>query len=318
MKTCLILGAGGFMGKALCWRFSGKYSIIAYDKYCPEELDKIDGIQTVKGDFVNTEDFSDLLKGVDVVIHLISTTVPTEGTGNIYKELDENIRPTIRLLESMAKCGTPEIIFSSSGGTVYGDTGERINNIGSPLNPICSYGLQKELIESCIAFYARVYKFNYKIMRIANPYGVGQDAAKPQGIIPIFIRKLYIGEKITVFGDGKNVRDYIYLDDLLNAFEAVLAYSGGHHMFNIGTGVVHSLESVIGLIEELSELKFSGIDVLPVRQCDVFKSLLDVKTSWKELGWEPKVDLTDGILRILQCYKEYQKLQIRLSALFSN
>lgn len=117
MKKCLILGAGGFMGKSLCRELVKDYEIVAFDKKIPEELFDLKGkIQYVEGDFVQTKDFSPLLEGIDKVVHLISTTIPQEETASIDMEIIQNIIPSVRLLECMVKNSVPEIVFSSSGG----------------------------------------------------------------------------------------------------------------------------------------------------------------------------------------------------------
>lgn len=174
MKKCLILGAGGFIGKALCKKLLGKYEIIAYDRAYLTELERIGDIRRIIGDFTQTRDFTDILQGVDTVVHLISTTIPSDSTDGIPEEIINNIVPTTALLESMVKTGVRQIVFSSSGGTVYGDTQDKINTVDSSLTPICSYGVQKKVIEAYIEFYGVRYGLQYKIARISNPYGIGQ------------------------------------------------------------------------------------------------------------------------------------------------
>lgn len=303
MKKCLILGAGGFMGKSLCRELVKDYEIVAFDRRIPEELTAIDGtIKCVEGDFVETKDFSSLLEGVDKVIHLISTTIPQEETANIDVEIMQNVVPTVRLLESMVKAGVPEIIFSSSGGTIYGETGDRENETTDELHPICGYGVQKKVIESYLEFYGLRYGINYKIMRISNPYGIGQDPQRPQGVIPIFVYRLLHDMPITLFGDGNSERDYIYVPDLIEAFKKVLEYSGDAHIFNIGSGKAHTLNEIIGIIEQKAGKHFVGIDYQEKRKCDVSKNLLSVEATWHELQWKAEMDLEQGIETIIDYY----------------
>ena len=103
MKKCLILGAGGFIGKALCGKLHKKYDIVAYDRAYSTELEKMGNITQIVGDFTQTRDFTDILQGVDTVIHLISTTLPSDTTEGIPKEIMDNVVPTVALLESMVK-----------------------------------------------------------------------------------------------------------------------------------------------------------------------------------------------------------------------
>lgn len=298
MKRCLVLGAGGFIGKSLCRKLSKNYEIIAYDRAYVIELEELNNTRQVIGDFTKTRDFTDILQGVDVVIHLISTTLPTEDTAHIGEEIADNIIPTVALLEAMVKSNVKEIIFSSSGGTVYGETGEQINSVESPLHPICSYGVQKKVIETYLEFYGVRYGMNYKIARITNPYGIGQDINKHQGVIPIFIRRLLEDDDITIFGDGNEVRDYIYMEDLMNFLEKILEYKGDRHIFNVGTGGVSSLNQIIEKIEKTVGKEFKNKVYREKRTCDVNKSLLEVEDTWQALNCRPAVTLDEGIRRL--------------------
>lgn len=309
MKKCLILGAGGFMGKSLCRELVKDYEIVAFDRRIPEELTAIDGtIKCVEGDFVETKDFSSLLEGVDKVIHLISTTIPQEETANTDVEIMQNVVPTVRLLESMVKVGVPEIIFSSSGGTIYGETGDHENETTDELHPICGYGVQKKVIESYLEFYGLRYGINYKIMRISNPYGIGQDPQRPQGVIPIFVHRLLNDMPITIFGDGNSQRDYIYVPDLIAAFDKVLEYSGDTHIFNVGSGSAHTLNEIIEIIEHKVGKKFVSIDYREQRKCDVSRNVLKVDETQRELDWRAEMDLVRGIETVIDYYvrKKYK------------
>lgn len=305
MRKCLVLGAGGFIGKSLCRELVKDYEIVAFDRRMPEELTAIKGnIKCVEGDFVETKDFSSLLKDVDKVIHLISTTIPQEDTAGIDMEIMQNVIPSVRLLESMVKASVPEIIFPSSGGTIYGETGDHINKVGDELHPICGYGVQKKVIESYLEFYGLRYGINYKIMRISNPYGIGQNPEKPQGVIPIFVYRLLHDMPITIYGDGNSERDYIYMPDLINAFKCVLEYKGDIHIFNIGSGNVHTLNEIIGIIEQKVGKHFVEIDYQKKRKCDVLRNLLNVHVTQRELGWKAEMDLMQGVEAIIDYYMQ--------------
>lgn len=304
MKTCLVLGAGGFIGKNLCMELAKNYKVIAFNRSMPRELISLSNIEIKVGDFKEIKDFSTLLKGVDMVFHLISTTIPSEETSHIDEEITDNIVPTVLFLEAMVNSGVKDIIFASSGGTVYGESDNHVSQINDRLNPICSYGVQKKVIESYLEFYGLYYGLNYKIVRISNPYGKGQDPKKPQGVIPIFIYRLLNNDSITIFGDGNNLRDYIYMDDLIDALIKVAKYKGDNHIFNIGSGNSYSLHYIISIIERLSNRKFSDVLYKDIRKCDVSKTLLDISVTEIELDWSPKVSIEKGIKMLLDFYAQ--------------
>ena len=295
MEKLLILGAGGFIGKAVVEKLSEQYWIRAFDRKIVDEFSRYNNVGMVVGNFVGAKSFDQYLSGIDTVIHLISTTVPSDDTANIPDEIEENIISTIKLLESMVRCNVKNIIFASSAGTVYGETGDRVNNVESPLNPKCSYGVQKCVIEKYLEFYARRYGMNVKIMRITNPYGWGQDKNKVQGLIPIFINKFLTREPITIFGDGSHKRDYLFITDLANAFLKVLEYQGDEHLFNIGYGEYYSINDIVHLIEDKMDGSFADIKYVKSRFCDVHSSYIDVDGAHQLLDWHPEMSVTKGI-----------------------
>lgn len=298
MRTILILGAGGFIGKSLVKSLKEKYHIKAFDKYPMPFFSDYKNVEHYVGDFKDISLIDQALHDTDIVIHLISTTIPSDNTNNIDKEIEDNIIPTVNLLNSMIENNVGTIVFSSSAGTIYGETGDLINGINTITNPSCSYGVQKSCIESYIKFFGYRYGLNYRIMRISNPYGIGQDNKKLQGLIPIAMNKLLNNEEITIFGDGSNMRDYIYLDDLVECFEKVIEYDGSEHLFNIGFGAYYSINDVLAILEEKLNRTFIFRNYQSKRKCDVNKSFLDFESSQKELKWKPKVDINEGVSKL--------------------
>lgn len=306
MKKVLILGAQGFIGKSLVLRLKDEYNIIAFDRNNNLSHPQDTNNHFVAGDFVSRANFDDLLDGVDKVIHLIATTFPNDDTKNIDIDVMQNVVPTLRLLESMVRCNVKEIIFASSAGTVYGETGDSINTVFSSLHPQCAYGVHKKVIESYLDFYHLRYGINHKIMRITNPYGWGQDVHRVQGLIPILVNKMLKNEEIVVYGDGSNMRDYLFITDLADAFYKVLQYVGNDHIFNIGYGESFSINGVIELIENTFNKKFVKINYEKRRFCDVNKSFVDLKSTQEKIGWQPKISLEEGIRLTIDKLKKAQ------------
>lgn len=294
MSKVLILGATGFIGKALIQALSGDNTIIAYGRRSQPGWNN-GFIEYVPGNLSEEKRFAWLLEGVDVVIHLACSAVPSDDTSKIEDEIVDNIIPAVRLLEEMKNRRNIKLIYASSAGTVYGETGESVNSIISSTEPKCSYGIQKVVIENYIKFYGRRYGLNYSIIRMSNPYGIGQDPHKVQGLIPILLRHILNGQPVTVYGDGTNIRDYIYLPELIDGILKTVSYKGSQRVFNLGFGKYYSINEVINMVENITRKRFTERNELKERFCDIKKGIVDFKSSQTELGWHPHIELSEGI-----------------------
>ena len=294
MEKVLILGASGFIGKNLTSFLKSKYEIVAYDKN--EPLTKFeDSITFIKGNFESECRWDEILEGIDCVIHLISTTNVTSSINGIEVEIRENVIPTIRVLESMNKKCIKKMVFLSSGGAVYGKVRQVPIYESCELRPICSYGVQKKTLESYIQLYNDKCQMKNVILRVSNPYGIGQDEKRMQGIIPLFLRKILNEEEITVWGDGENIRDYLNMSDLMNAIEKSLQYSGSVEIFNIGSGKGYSINEIIRIIERVLKDREVKVQYTAARDNDVKINILDNTLARTELKWEPQVSVEEGI-----------------------
>lgn len=298
----LVLGGNGFIGQHLVKKLLEKGKKVRVFDGCTDKIEeKYPEVECIKGDF-RYFCYDDILDGVETVYHCISTTIACDGTMNAYVELTDNVIPTINLLEAMVKKNTKRIIFCSSGGTVYGNY-EGIASEKNRLEPISTHGLQKVIIEKYLWIYQYYHNIESFSIRIANPYGTGQNPNKQQGVIPIFINKIFNNEEIVIWGDGTVLRDYIHIDDVIDALIALVDYHGHERVFNIGTGRSYSLNQIIGLISEELHKKPVIVYKAP-RKCDVFRTMLDTTLVNKELNWKAKIDLPDGI-KMLASRLEY-------------
>ena len=299
MKKYLILGGNGFIGRYLTNNLSKENEVIVADYHINNDA-YIPNVCYQQFDFVNCKDFSSLLDGVDTVIHLISTIVPNENTSYIQREIADNVFPTIQLLDDMVKCGTKKIVFLSSGGTVYGEHSKDKISEDEKKEPICNYGIIKDLIEKYLKFYSLYYQLDYRIICLANPYSDVTKNGKSQGIIPIIADQMLAGEMITVWGDGEDVRDYIYIDDAIDAILKIMEYNGEEKVFNVGTGNGYTVNQVLSLVSEQLKVKNVKVCYQDGRKCDVKNNILDIHRIVSLVGWEPKIGLKDGIKEIVK------------------
>ena len=305
MMKYLVLGGNGFIGKYIVDRISEFGDVVVADYNIEHAEDSKPNVEYKKIDFCSCEDFSSYLEDIDVVVHLISTIGPSDKTENINKEISDNVFPTIRLLDSMNKCGTKKIIFVSSGGTVYGEHELSPIKEEEAKNPICNYGIIKELIEKYLNLYNLYYGIEYRVARLGNPYSEVVKQGRKQGIIPIFIDQMLNNETLKVWGDGNDVRDYIYMDDAIDAIIKIINYNGQEKVFNVGTGVGFSINDLIRIINDKLNIENLQVSYLASRKCDVKYNVLDIQKTMREINWEPKISLDEGIQKVIDIKKGY-------------
>lgn len=294
MKRYLLLGGSGFIGSRLMTSLALENEVVVVGRRPSIDAD-LQNVKYKQLDFVNCEDFSEYVRDVDVVVHLISTIIPSEETDSIALEMNENIKPTLALLRDVSRL-KKKVIFMSSGGTIYGNC-EINNKENSTTNPICNYGIVKLTIEKYLELFHEYYGLDYRIIRPSNPYSEIVYHNKKQGIIPIIIDSIINKKTMRIYGK-KQVRDYIHIDDLIDGVTAVLNYNGDERIFNIGTGIGYSTEEVIKIIEERLDKKLQ-IELVEARKCDVHRNVLDVSLIKQETGWRPKITLEEGIERAI-------------------
>ena len=298
----IILGGGGFIGSNIADSLlSEGHEIVVFERESTlpyRTFDPNEKLTWVRGDFTNHSQISEVLKGADLVIHLISTTLPNNSNDNPYLDADTNLMGTLSLLDAMISNDVKSIIFASSGGTVYGNPKYLPIDENHPTQPIVSYGITKLAIENYLLLYKRLHQLDVKIMRISNPYGIGQLKFKNHGVITHFLKNTIDKKEIEIWGDGNAIRDYLYIDDLSRAVSLLIKYQGPHLIFNISSGHGVSLNDIITAIESICSEKTKAL-YKPSRVSDVDKNILANNLARLELNWQPQNTLKDGISKLL-------------------
>jgi len=303
----LVLGGSGFLGGHLIDGFLAEGHCVtsidvAKERYrqTPSQVNFIEADFGNRGDLTNAFEF----KQYDVVVHLVSTTLPLSSNIDPIFDISTNLVESVALLDLCIKYKVKKFVYFSSGGTVYGNTDVSQISEDHPTLPICSYGIVKLAFEKYIQMYHHLYGIDYSILRVSNPYGPRQDPRKMQGVVGVFLYKVLQKEKITIWGDGSVIRDYIYVDDVIEA--ALLAIKSKElHLLNIGSGssttliqLVKTIESVLGVS---ADIEYKG-----ARNFDAQRMVLDCSLAKLKLGWSPKTNLDDGIEAVLKWLQEYE------------
>lgn len=295
----LVIGGSGFIGSHLvdALVYSG-YSVRTYD-CMPERFRPTPaGVEFVQGDFRDTATLGDALIGIDIVYHLLSTTVP--GTSNLdpVADIQGNLVNSVRLLALMREAEVKRLVFLSSGGTVYGIPQTDPVAENHPLQPISSYGIVKSAIEQYLHMEHYLHGLDYTVLRASNPYGPRQGHGGVQGVIGTYLWNYAHDKPLQLWGDGSVVRDFIYVEDLAEL--CVRAGQGaGVGCYNAGSGEGHSIRQIIDAISDVVGEEIEP-DIKPGRGHDVPRSVLDISRAKTAFGWKPRTSLEQGVARAWQ------------------
>lgn len=303
----LILGAAGFVGTNLTIKLAedkdNNITLVDKNKDWFADIIKFNkDLKIVESTLCNDMDFS-ILEGQDILYHLVSSVIPSNSNKHISKDIQANVLFSSQLFEACVKYGVKKVVFISSGGTVYG------KELSCPIpettstNPITSYGVQKITIEKLLYLYNYMYGLDYRIVRLANPYGPFQRPNGVLGAVTTFTYKALKKEQIEVYGDGSVIRDFIYIDDAIKGILNIVNGVSEHHVFNLGCGYGTSIKEVLETIEKTLELKLN-IVYKEGRSVDVPVNYLDISRYEKCFGKLYPISLEEGIKKTAEFMKK--------------
>jgi UDP-glucose 4-epimerase len=301
-----IFGGGGFIGSAIADRLlSEGHSLRIFErprvrphrKFTNNEI-----VEWITGDLSSTYDVSDTISGVDAVLHMVSTTLPKSSNDDPIFDVQSNIVGSLHILNAMVTHNVRNIVFISSGGTVYGNPLYLPVDEKHATNPFVSYGITKLAIEKYLQMYEHLHGIKAITLRVSNPYGERQRIETAQGAVGVFLHHALKGVSIEIWGDGSVTRDYIHVSDVAAAFSKALQYAGEQRLFNVSSGVGTSLNELIGRIENVLGQSIER-KYLPGRPFDVPVNVLCNNLARSELNWKPLISMNDGIVRTAEWMK---------------
>ncbi len=233
------------------------------------------------------------------VFHLASTTLPSSSNQDMVFDLESNAVATLRMLRASVANRVRRHIFVSSGGTVYGISRQIPIAESHPTEPICSYGIHKLAIEKYLSLLRSLGQLDSLVVRPSNIYGPTQPRGSSLGAVVHFTRNAVESRPIEIWGDGTTIRDYVYVEDVVDALILCISYAGPEILFNIGTGRATSLNDLVKLIQQQHSHPVT-VNYRPARNFDVPVNVLDNRRAAQALGWTPRVSLETGIKRIIE------------------
>ncbi|MBI5416574.1 NAD-dependent epimerase/dehydratase family protein [Candidatus Poribacteria bacterium] len=216
-------------------------------------------------------------------------------------DADVNILGSLNLLECARLTGVKKIIYSSTGGAVYGEPAYLPADEKHPINPICHYGISKHTVEHYIYLYNFLYNLDYTVLRYPNVFGPRQNPHGEAGVNAIFIKLMLKGDIPTIFGNGEQLRDYLYVDDVVKA--NVLALSkGSKKIYNLGTGIGTSVNKIFEILKEILNFPHSP-KYAPGRDGEIEKIYLNSNFIFEDLGWKSSVSYKNGLEKTIDYFK---------------
>ena len=307
----LVLGGSGFIGSHVVDALlQAKYEVFVFDRNPEHFRPPLTNVTYFRGELGNRGQMEEILsQGMDAVVHLISSTVPKTSNDDPIFDVQMNLVETLALLDLCVKHHVRKIVFTSSGGTVYGNPQTLPIREDHPTNPICSYGVVKLTIEKYLHLYQRCFGLDFVSLRLANPYGPRQDPDAIQGVVSVFMGKILRGQELVVWGDGTVIRDFVDVRDVARAYRNALV-PGVSGVFNIGSGKGVSIAQLVEIIA--NELNMSpNVVRLQKRGFDVSHVVLDSSKAREQLDWTPTIDLKTGISAVADWMEWYMNLAPR-------
>jgi UDP-glucose 4-epimerase len=299
----LVTGGAGFIGSNVVdGLLAAGHEVVVVDNLSTGRRENLSADAELRElDVVDAAALRDVFAAAapEVVFHLAAHIDVRVSVENPAHDARVNVEGTINVLQAARAAGARRVVLSSTGGAIYGDTETIPTAEDAPIAPLAPYGQSKHAAEGYCSLFARLYGLSTIALRYANVYGPRQDPLGEGGVIAIFCGALTNGTTPTIFGDGRQTRDFVYVGDVVRAN---LLAAGSDHVgaVNVGSGVE---TSVLELVDALRALGGEGAAFAPVhadaRAGEVQRSCLDAAFAREAIGWAPEVDLADGLHRTL-------------------
>jgi UDP-glucose 4-epimerase len=307
-NTVLVTGGAGFIGSHLADRLldAGR-NVIAVDNLSSGKRENLRSPAQLEQMDIRDPKIKDLIADTrpGTVFHAAAQISVSVSAREPALDADINVMGTLNLLDAVRLApGSPaKFVFVSTGGAMYGEPEDLPASESLPAMPGSPYGASKHTVEVYLPVYKRLFGVQYSILRLANVYGPRQDPHGEAGVVAIFTRAMLAGKEVTIFGDGKDERDYVFVGDVA---DALVAAAGGHGEgpYNVGTGIGANVNDLFAKLGELCGYTRAA-NYGPPRAGDIHKISLSYKKIASDLGWAPQTDLIDGLARTVAWFRQH-------------
>ncbi len=305
---CLVTGGAGFIGSQI----QDKLVELGF------EVAVIDDLSTGKKDYLNSKarlyeiDVTDkeaVKKAIEeiapnYVFHLAAQVAVPYSMSHPEEDLRINILGMLNLLEAVKDLGIKKFVYSNTGGAFYGDVDQSLLPINEDCvvkKPTSFYGVSKQCAETYLKLFGNIYHLPWVSLRYSNVYGPRQEGNKEAGVVAIFTTKLLKGEQPTINGDGSHTRDYVFVEDVVEANIKAMDYEDSDY-FNIATGIETKNQQVFDVLESILATGITP-NYGPARKGDAYRVVLSPQKANQKLGWKAATDFKEGVRKTIEYYK---------------
>ena len=315
MPSVLVTGGAGFIGSHVADLFLARgYAVHVLDNFSTGRRENVDQRVQLHELDIRSAEATRLIAETpfDAITHLAAQIDVRKSVADPVMDASINICGTLNLLEALRQSGRgarTRFVFSSTGGALYGDFVDPPNVENYAKDPESPYGIAKLSAEYYLSYYARVHGMDTAAVRYANVYGPRQDPHGEAGVVAIFCGRILDGRPLSVFGDGAQTRDYVFVGDVAEA--TVLAATHAlprperldARAFNIGTGVETSVTELARVLRRVAKTEVA-VEHLPKRPGEQQRSVVSIAKAGSLLGWRPRYSLEDGLARTFTWFAE--------------
>lgn len=311
----VVTGGAGFIGSTLVDRLLAEgHSVDVIDDLSTGSLQNLNDARSDRSNDlhvhqvdIRSAEVVDLIVRIqpEIVFHLAAQADVRVSVARPVFDAEVNIIGSLNVLEGARAGGARKVVFASSGGTIYGDPDPADLPVreAHPQQPISPYGVAKKVVGDYLYAYRELHGLEFTALALANVYGPRQDPHGEAGVVAIFAARLLEGETCTIFGDGLQTRDFVYVDDVVDAFVRA-SERGGGLICNIGTGLETSVLELYKVMAAEAGLIELGPIMAPARTGELARSALDPARARMQLGWEPWTTLENGTQNVLAYFSK--------------
>jgi UDP-glucose 4-epimerase len=305
MEKILVTGGAGFIGSHVVDRLiEEEHEVIIIDNLSTGKEEFINPLATFYYMNIQDKKIEEIFQKEKptTIIHLAAQIDVRISVEKPLFDAEVNVVGSINLLENAKKYKIKKFIFSSTGGALYGENVEFPTKENTPPHPISPYGASKLAVEGYIYYYSILHHIDATILRYSNVYGPRQDGTGEAGVVAIFVQNLREKKTPIIYGNGEQTRDFVYVDDVVEA--NILSLKGkGFRYYNVATGIETSVNELLRKISKIMNEEINP-KYAPPRMGEISRSVLDIQKIKTELKWEPKVNLDKGLKKTIEWFKK--------------